>query len=312
MSSLIEPAPVAPETVEGVLRALDASPEPLTAKQIGAALTGPSRLKPDDLQKLLGELVEAKRIEKLPPYRGQDRYWTRTLDDYARLRIRQALDRRPLTRSELKASVKAALRGVSEKRQGEILRELEQQGEIQKLPPLIGSRTDRFSTRPADPREYVADALEKLAAKLSKTGIDRASLHTACRELLDGAAGNSRAVSTPAEDRPAPAATVGSDGRSSRAPDDHLARLIIERMQAIEPAAARGALVSIAELRAQPEFRNVNKKTFDRVLLDLGRRERVDLHRHDFPMSVSEEERERFVLDERGRYYNGVSLRLKS
>ncbi|MEX0717826.1 MAG: hypothetical protein WD066_14625 [Planctomycetaceae bacterium] len=320
-------APPSTETASIVVKALDASPEPLKAKQIGEALTGPFRFKPDELQRTLDELVAAKRIHQLPPYQGKVRYWTRSLDEFARTRIRQALDRRPLTRSELKRSVKTSLPGVSEKRQGEILKELEQQGHVHKLPPLLNSRTERFSMRPADPREYVTHALDKLAEKLSKVGIDEQRLRAACREVLDGQATEPAPSTAPPAERPIASATahagatapqtetsVAVDEGNGRPPvprDDELARLVIERMQAIT-SASHAALVSITDLRRQPEFDSVEKSTFDRVLLDLGRKERVALHRHDYPMSLDEEERRRFVLDGHGRYYNAVSVRVES
>ena len=52
-----------------------------------------------------------------------------------------------------------------------------------------------------------------------------------------------------------------------------------------------------------------DKEQFDRVVCDLARQQVVELYPHDYPGSLPEQERRRLVADERGAFYNGVSLR---
>jgi hypothetical protein len=78
-------------------------------------------------------------------------------------------------------------------------------------------------------------------------------------------------------------------------------------MVQIKPAAAGGALVSLRELRRSVA---VQGKNFDRAVLHLAEEGRVALHHHDYPGSLTEEERNEMVSDDRGTYYIGVSLRI--
>ncbi|MEX0701604.1 MAG: hypothetical protein WD069_05850 [Planctomycetales bacterium] len=323
MATTLSSASPASETAGIVLRMLEQSPEPLGLNQIAKGLTGPFRRNPDELQAIVDELVARGVVRRFPPYRRKLRYWTGTLDDFARSRILHALAQRPRTRSELEGALKVVLAGVPKSKQAELLRELVRSGEVHKLPPYLGARTERFSARPADPREYVSHALDKLIEKLSPAGIGEEQLLAACSEVLEGRAAPSQpvgwAVPTGLLSNPDTSPVVGAAHPTSDSLTNEIQRdspprndwgeSIVERMRAIEPAAARGALVSIPELRRQPEFRDLDKPAFDRIVLELGRQERVALHRHDYPASLSEDERRQFVLDERGRHYNGISLR---
>jgi hypothetical protein len=68
----------------------------------------------------------------------------------------------------------------------------------------------------------------------------------------------------------------------------------------------RQALLPVGDLRARLDL---GQAEFDRIALELMRTYRVSLHHHDHPASLSENERNRFVRDERGNYYNGIAPR---
>ena len=61
--------------------------------------------------------------------------------------------------------------------------------------------------------------------------------------------------------------------------------------------------MSVRELRRSV---GLAKSDFDRVVLSLAVKGKVALHHHDFPSSLSPEEREELVRDEQGTYYVGI------
>ena len=53
----------------------------------------------------------------------------------------------------------------------------------------------------------------------------------------------------------------------------------------------------------------LDKAHFDAAVLDLSRQGRVSLHRHDYPASLTPQERDELVTDGAGTYYVGLALR---
>lgn len=275
-----ETAVPSPELVDVVLKALERSSEPLTARQLAGKLTGPFRQPPEVLSTVLEQLAEEGRLHRLPPFRGMTRYWTRDLDSFARSRVLESLARskRPKTRSELRPPA-----GLSPDRWRKAIARLVETGEVRELPPLLGSRTKRLSVRPADPADYIAAALENLGGKLASTGVTENEVWEAARRLVEE--------------------------RLQQRQKDLLPELILERMPVVEPAAQSGALVSVRDLRRSLEFQEVNHDAFDRAVLQLGRQGRIALHRHDYVSSLTSAERDELVTDGQGNYYVGIALR---
>jgi hypothetical protein len=96
----------------------------------------------------------------------------------------------------------------------------------------------------------------------------------------------------PADGGPGEAATGGHEGQLLRALDE---------VAAGEP---EGALLSVALVR---ERAGLAKAAFDRAALDLVQAERVVLHYHDYPASLTPEKRAQLVVDEDGTYYIGIA-----
>jgi hypothetical protein len=287
--------PAEPAVVERLLRALERAEGPLSAGQLRQDLPGPSRPTPDQIVQILEDQVAEGRVHRFAPYRGQPRYWTRDLDHYCRAAIRKALARRPTTSPDLLRSLKAPLKGVTPERLRQILNELVQAGEVTKLPTFVRARTQMFSTGPPDPRDYVEDALREIYKKLEKAGVPRARVDEAALALL----------------RPAPAAetaAVPPRPEPPPRPADDVDRQILDRMVGLVPDAARGALVSLRDLR-QAVAAQVPGAAFDAAVLRLADGGRVALHRHDFPAGLSQEDRVGMVPDGRGGYYIGIALR---
>jgi hypothetical protein len=110
---------------------------------------------------------------------------------------------------------------------------------------------------------------------------------------------------TPAETT---SATAG-EARSAQAPVPD-AQAILDGIVRLNPGASQGAMVSVRELRRSLRETFPDKDRFDRAVLELAREGRLDLHQHDYPASLGEEQRgEELIPDNRGNYYNGIVLR---
>jgi hypothetical protein len=302
------------DVVEVVVKAIQRAEDPLIPSKIRQGLTGPYRLPDERLRLLLDELTAQGRVHRFDPSRkgGSPRYWTGDLEQYARQAMLRRLSVRPMTSSELKRALKATLRGLPDKRLDQIHGELQRDGAICELPKFPGARVYRFSTRGPDPRDYVQDALQKIYKALAKAGVTRRQVDEAAQGLL--------LAGTPFTEVSAnlggPLATTGATGQArpltlSFPPDDEdLGQRILERMTLDSPAAANGALVSLSDLRRSMEFQDLDKTAFDQAVLHLAGQGRVALHRHDFPASLSDEEKAEMVPDGRGGYYIGIAQRI--
>jgi hypothetical protein len=81
-------------------------------------------------------------------------------------------------------------------------------------------------------------------------------------------------------------------------------------MVRLNPQAARGAMISVRELRQSLQDRFPDKDSFDRAVLQLAGEGRIDLHEHDLPSSLSDEQRAtELVPGGQGKFYNGIVLR---
>lgn len=73
----------------------------------------------------------------------------------------------------------------------------------------------------------------------------------------------------------------------------------------IDPGFSRGALVTFSRIRPHC---GLSKKAFDTSILQLARAELVCLHRHDFPHSLTPDERDQLVRSE-NEYFIGCARR---
>jgi hypothetical protein len=280
---------VSGEVREVILKELAAAEEPITATRLRERLRGQYRLPDDQLADLLEEEVAQQRVYRFEPYGGKKRrYWTRPLDDYARIFIARLVSQRPLTRSEIRARTKAALRGCSDARQTDLLKRLVEEKQIRELPAVVGGRTKPYSAAPPDPRDYLEDAIVKIVKKLAEHGVTRESVLAAAVELVGAEA-------------PPPAA--GVEEKPALEPEE-----LILHCAAGYDGAVEGAPVTMKELR-QGVGERLTKDEFDRAVLSLHSRGSVYLHQHDQPLGLSEEDRGQLVRARDGRCF--VSLVLK-
>lgn len=270
--------------IEVVVKALEQVPHPVTVKQLRDRLTGPYKLPTERLEKLLEEHSATGRIHRFAPLgrSKQSRYWTQSLEGFARAETLHLIGRRPQTQAELLRKLKPKLAGYSEQQQKSVLAQMIKEKQIQLLPPFIGSRSTRYAMRAADPIDYLEDALAKLSKKL---GLSREDLVAAARLL--------------------PLAPA----KTSAAGQNDLSEKVLARMLQVKLAAAQGGLVPLPELWRSLQNEGWDKASFDRTVLNLAESYRVSLHRHNFPASLSQEERAELVADGLGNYYIGIALR---
>jgi hypothetical protein len=300
------------DVVEVLIRALDREDEPLSALQIRRKLSGPYKLKPEQLGQILEEEVDSGKIHRFSPYRSKSpRYWTRDPDQYARAMILKMLGKRPQPQNELLSGLKASLRGYSEDRLRQSIQALKTEGQIRELPHFVRSRAARrLSLQPPDPREYLRDAIDWIAKELK--GVTHPQLLEATIALMregsaehaplrdqGGPVPSTRTVPSPLPESP-PLSPTPAD----------LEGLILEQMTELEPAALNGALISLRDLRRSLEFKDIDKAAFEATVLRLAEQGRVSLHRDDHPEALTQEQRDERVRDDRGNYYVGIARRI--
>jgi hypothetical protein len=272
--------------IEVVIKALEQAGQPVTAKQLRDRLTGPYKLPKERLSQLLEEQVSAGRIHHYAAIgrSKEPRYFSRHMEDYARELIINLLEQRSHTQTEILRKLKSKLAGLSQHQQKSILTRMVKEKQVHQLPPLIGSRTIRYSSQPHDLRgnDYLEDAFEKIRKRLNLTP---EAILSAARAftLLRLQYANSQ--------------------------QNDLSEKLLARMLQVKLAAAYGELVPLSELWRSLQNEGWDKASFDRTVLGLAEKYRVSLQRHNFPASLSEQERDELVADEMGNYYVGIALK---
>ena len=268
-------------------KTLEASHSPLSTNQIARQLTGPFRRSPKELQGMLEAMADRGEIHRIGKYRGTERYWDRQPEEYARALMLEKLTACPTTRADLLRNTENELRKIPEGQRKEILRELVRSGAVQELPFFIGARSRRLSPRPADPRDYVRHALDKVREALKNSGISEDQVKAAAWDVLGTAASP-----TPKQDSEPQAEPVSS-----------VRDLVLSRVMEIE----LGALVPLTGFRQGLDFQN--RGEVDEAIWNLVRDEVVAVHKHHHPVSMSDAEREASLQDEQGNLYHAISRR---
>ena len=200
-------------------------------------------------------------------------------EELARQTILDLLAQQALTEVELMRKLKSELPDFSAAQQKELIARMIKEESIHQLPAFLGTRISRYSLNPPDPKEYIDDAIAKISKLL---GIPPEAIL--------------QALGAGAPPEPDPPNNVRSEE-------------LLARMVQIKLAAAAGGLVPINELWKSLQIEGWDKASFDRTVLGLSEQYRVALQRHNFPASLSGEDRAELVADELGNYYVGISLR---
>lgn len=269
---------------EVLQRSLEQSSLPLTARQIRERLTGPYKLPLAALESLLEQLVEAGITYRYPSVGsgGKGRYWTRGVEQFARESILRMLASRAIPLSEILRRQRQTLKGMNESAQRRLISEMIQDGSLHEWPPTLGSRISRLSALPPSPRFYLEDAVEKIARRIGTTP---SSMGGVLRELALACEQGSNETVTNLDDK------------------------VVERMLQVRLAASQGAPLPLRDLWRSLESEGCDKRTFDRIVLDLAASYRVTLLKHDFPGMLSAADQAELVVDQYGNHYVGIGRR---
>ena len=201
--------------------------------------------------------------------------------------ILNALAAGPLTEKELVASVRKRLPGYQVMDLKEHLSYSKQAYEY----PKYGKVKIRYGLQPPEPGPYLDKAMQEITTVQRLLAPFQISL-----EAIYGALGRelglARETGEPSKEPPKGEIVL---------PDAE--PLLLRAITRLQPFGQRRALVSIRELRRSM---GLAKSVFDRVVLSLALQGKVALHHHDFPSSLSPEERDELVRDEQGTYYVGI------
>ena len=201
--------------------------------------------------------------------------------------ILNALAPGPLSEKELIGRVRKTLPGYQAKHLKEHLPFSKRVYEY----PKYGKVKLKYGLKPPEPGPYLVKAVQEINAVqrlLTPYHVSLEAIHAALgREL-----GLMHKAMESSKEGP----------RDDRVTDDAEA-LILKGITRLQPPGQGRALVSIRELRRSM---GLEKDVFDRAVLSLALQGKVVLHHHDFPSSLSPEERDELVRDEQGTYYVGI------
>jgi hypothetical protein len=204
--------------------------------------------------------------------------------------VLKALADGPLTEKELVYWVKKKLAGYNAKNLEQHLPPLLHSGQVIEH-PKYGKAKARYGLKAPEPDLYLEKAkseIQTVHKLLAPSGVSLEAVFRALGEHLG------LEIKLSASGRQEP---------EDRTPTAEAERLILEGIVRLQPLGQRRALVPIRELR---RLLTLTKNDFDRAVFSLAAKDRVALHHHDFPGSLSPAEREEMVRDDRGTYYVGI------
>lgn len=255
--------------------------KPTTSAELRRALPKPHQRPAAELARLLAGMAEAGSVHALTQgktTRYSDRDPVALLTDTILAVLREG----PLEKKQLAARIKREAPAL-EKALAVALGKGIERGAIFEH-PRVGKVAARYAIDPPDVAPFLAKAvaeMESLAKKLAPSGVTPAILYRA----LGRALGLEAAVA------------VGT------ASDVDAVRAALRELASREPP---GALLSVRALRARV---SLDKARFDDAVLRLARAGGATIHHHDFPASLSAEERAALVVDEKDVHYVGIAPR---
>jgi len=177
-----------------LLAVLEATPRPLTFRQIKTSYAGPDA-SDDLLRSLLREVVTAGAAFPC----GADRYWHRDEKALHQETARNLIAERPRTKSELVRALGDLDTGATEAWREQLVDELKDQADIHLLPVLGNARSHRLSFKPARLEDYIDRAraeYRKAHAALTAAGYGEA-------DILRAVCGAKAAAAAPSGTEPA-------------------------------------------------------------------------------------------------------------
>jgi len=170
------------DLVEAIAQVLRASPQPLTAARIRAALQfSKDRVSLDHVTEILHRQAAAGVFVLYPRYRSpRERFWDRPLRFHVEYLIRQALLDGPMFWS----AVRGRLPEYAKVLASSVLEEQLAKGALHRHPPMPGKKGQRLGLEPPDPRVYLRPELAKFLARFVRLGFPPANVREGLFDLL--------------------------------------------------------------------------------------------------------------------------------
>ena len=271
------------------LEALHQTELPVTAKDLAPQLRGPYKYAEKHLVPILQEAAADGQITRFPPKtaKGKLRYWHLGHEEYGRRMLLQLLQSKgPQTVAKLQASLK----DLDQSQFDAVFQSLRAAGTLFVHPP-VKSGAELFGLRPPAPEVYLKNVqteLTKAVAKLRNVRVPLDALRRAIVQISE-------------------AAGVPFSGTVIAAPPAETCVVnLLDLLRRLDSGTTRGTLVTARDLR---QAAGLPKSTFDREVLNLARSGQVSLHKHDFPASLTESERDELIADGHGNFFIGLALR---
>ncbi len=189
--------------------------------------------------------------------------------------VTAALAQGPGTETQLAQRIDSKYRGLGDLAK-EWLKKALARGEVFQLSPAPSSKTKRYSSEPD-----IADLLKKVIVELKKI------------------------AESPAGRRVAPARFIELLAQQFGVAVVVPKCVLLDALTEFSHGQPRGALLSVRDFRPRVAL---TKEAFDSAALELASEGRITLHYHDYPSSLSEEERDQLIVDQRGTHYVGIAL----
>jgi hypothetical protein len=285
-----------------VLKSLRIAGEPMAATALWRQIPKTYRPSKNQLPALLDRAVSAGTLFRFAPYVSKaPRYFDLPVEQYAKRVILDAVSNAPLTAGDVNKNTKARLKDLNDGERKALLLELVSQRSVIELPPKDSKGIFRYSTRPPEPREYLSIAVKRFQQAVAKVALQLKKADVSLDETARAAiemCGQQFTVVGLLENP-----SSSHSDRNQSVIDDRILEAIRETEQT-----SRSPLVQITELRRVLELHVGNKSAFDSAIITLSREGKVSLHRHDYPQSLSDNDREMLVTDGKN-FYSGIALR---
>jgi hypothetical protein len=270
-----------------ILRILSRFPLGLTADKIRRDLPPSHRISKDQLLNRLENLLSSGRVHAWAPTLGKGEkpvlpiYSLEPLEPIIQREVLMQLKDQPLTPAQIKKSFPPPLnRGLPI-----FLAPLLRDQSIKWHPPLKGKR---LGLQEPDPADFLSAEIKKLLEKGERLGFPAEDIFQSVRK----------------------AAVLPPQKTTFPHTPEQMEKIIFRAMTAIKPAAVQGALVYIPDLRKALADTFPAKESFDRAILQLAEREKVQLQSHSLPAELTEEQRAAMIDNGRGSFFMAVGIRV--
>jgi hypothetical protein len=270
------------------LRILSRTPFGLTADKIRRDLPLSHRVPKDQLLSRLEGLLSSERVHAWAPMQGKGGkpvlpiYSLEPLEPIIKREVLKQLKDQPLMPAQIKKSFPPPINRYLPIFWASLL----ENRSIKWHPPLKGKRLGRQEPDPAD---FLSAEIKKLLEKGERLGFPPEDILQAIRKV----------------------ATLLPQKQALPQTPEQTENIIFRAMTAIKPAAAQGALVYIPDLRKALANVYPAKESFDRAILQLAEREKVQLQSHSLPAELSDEQRAAMIDNQRGSYFMAIGIRME-